>query len=126
MRDVDDDLIESWRRTIAIVHAEVKEIRFILALRRAAEEAKFNPHWETQPRAPGGGSDGGQWVGGGGGGARLIPTQGRTGMPTQENFPAGAIVVARGDNPIRIARRRLGPHATNAEILAYAHELIAI
>ncbi len=60
-----------WLRTrlafISALRAELADIKRLLAARRAYE-AKYNPRWREQPRAPKGTSDGGEWVDGGGGG----------------------------------------------------------
>ena len=48
----------------AHLRTDLAAIRVQLALKRWIEERKHNPNWSTQPRAPRGASDGGQWIDG--------------------------------------------------------------
>lgn len=56
-----DDLIHSFLAINAMLREEAKALKRAVNARR--EEAKHNPNWRLQPRAPRGTADGGQWVG---------------------------------------------------------------
>lgn len=55
-----DDLIHSFLAINAMLRAETKALKRAINARR--EEAKHNPNWRLQPRAPKGAADGGQWT----------------------------------------------------------------
>jgi hypothetical protein len=63
-REDRDNLIRSFLAINAMLREEAKALKRAVDARR--EEAKHNPNWRLQPRAPKGAADGGQWVGGGG------------------------------------------------------------
>ncbi len=67
MHNTDIEWLKTRLAFISAIRAELADIKRLLAARRATE-AKYNPRWRQQPRAPKGTSDGGQWVDGGGGG----------------------------------------------------------
>lgn len=62
--NIREQLIRELRYELALIQLELA-----LPLRARAFEAKYNPTWAQQPRAPRGSSNGGQWVGYGGGGS---------------------------------------------------------
>lgn len=70
-REFQDELLRSLFAFNTALRAEVSDIRRLLAARNT--EAKYNPNWRQQPRAPRGVAEGGQWVEGGGGGPKQLP-----------------------------------------------------
>lgn len=64
-----NDDLSNWIRASLVVNAAARDaldaIKRELAIRRSTCEAKYNPRWREQPRAPKGSEDGGQWIGGG-------------------------------------------------------------
>lgn len=104
------DPIEHALGLCTMLQAELTELRFLLRRRREAREAKHNPNWSRQPRAPRGLPTGGQWVdgggakpgggpkGGGAGGRRIGDNSERSRGSLQDVFPslvtapAGAIL----------------------------------
>lgn len=67
-REHRDELLRGFLAINALLREELSQARKVIAARRAdAEaEAKYNPNWRLQPRAPKGTAEGGQWVEGGG------------------------------------------------------------
>jgi hypothetical protein len=67
-RQIRTEAIKGFLAINALLREELAAIRGALA--RRAKERKYNPNWPSQPRAPRGTTEGGQWVrvGGGGGG----------------------------------------------------------
>ena len=63
---MEDSRHQPTLQRLAILNArldyELASIRMMLALRRLQQEAKYNPNWAAQPRAPRGATDGGQWI----------------------------------------------------------------
>ena len=100
--------IEWFKARIAFLsalRAELADVKRLLAARRSAE-AKYNPRWREQPRAPQGSADGGQWVDGGGGTPKQAP-QRRAPAPRQ---PPPSAPAPTNDNTPQ-ARLRFGPAA---------------
>jgi hypothetical protein len=103
-REDKDDLIRSFLATNAMLRAEAKALRRAIEARRG--EAKHNPNWRTQPRAPKGTADGGQWVGGG----KAAPS---IRIPEERQRPSSDDVRTSASNDNRPQRRiRFGPQAT--------------
>lgn len=61
-REDKDELLRGFLAINAMLREEAKALRREIGSRR--EEAKHNPNWRLQPRAPRGQSDGGQWTDG--------------------------------------------------------------
>lgn len=66
-RETRDELLRGFLAINAMLREEAKALKQVLEKRSA--EAKYNPNWRLQPRAPRGTMDGGQWVGGSGSGS---------------------------------------------------------
>jgi hypothetical protein len=62
-REHRDELFRSCLRINALLRGELSDVRQAMKARHA--EAKYNPNWRLQPRAPRGTAEGGQWVSGG-------------------------------------------------------------
>jgi hypothetical protein len=63
-REHRDELLRSCLAINALLRGELDDVR--KALKACSAEAKFNPNWRLQPRAPQGTIEGGQWIDGGG------------------------------------------------------------
>jgi hypothetical protein len=61
-REHRDELLRSCLTINALLRGELADVRQALKARR--QEAKYNPNWRLQPRAPRGTAEGGQWVDG--------------------------------------------------------------
>jgi hypothetical protein len=59
-------------RLSSVLKYDSAATRFILAGRRLANELRFNPNWQDQPRVPRGNTGGGQWTDGGAQGVTQI------------------------------------------------------
>ncbi len=71
-REHRDELLRSCLAINALLRGELKDVRNALKANR--QEAKYNPNWRLQPRAPKGSREGGQWTDGGSSG--LAPSGG--------------------------------------------------
>lgn len=60
-RNVRDEILRSLLLFNSALRQEVRDIRRLLAARQT--EAKYNPNWRRQPRAPRGTTEGGRWIG---------------------------------------------------------------
>jgi hypothetical protein len=59
-RETRDEILRGFLAINAMLREETRDVRKALAARRT--EAKYNPHWPLQPRAPRGTTEGGRWV----------------------------------------------------------------
>jgi hypothetical protein len=80
------DWLKARLALIDALRAELADVKHLLAARRA-REAKYNPRWREQPRAPKGAVDGGQWVDGGGGTPKQVARP--NGPPSRDGDPVG-------------------------------------
>lgn len=99
-RETRDEILRGFLAINAMLREEVRGVRRVLETRN--REAKYNPNWAKQPRAPRGTSIGGQWVSGGRPGAapkqlrqiRPVVTPERGPQPLQQQ----RLPVATSDN----------------------------
>lgn len=87
----------------ALLRAELIAVRRQLEAWRA-QEAKYNPNWAQQPRAPRGSPDGGQWVDGDGGTPVRRPAPERNRRPARLRTPRPANDNAPARVPLRLLR----------------------
>lgn len=100
---------------LAILNArlgyELASIKMMLALRQLQQEAKYNPNWATQPRAPRGAADGGQWIDGGATALRSpsarAPRRAPDPRPSTGRLQTPSPAPAPGLNPGRLVLRLL-------------------
>ncbi len=106
---LDNTNIEWLRTRLAFISALSAELADIKRLLTARREAKYNPRWREQPRAPKGSAEGGQWVDGGGRAPKQAP-QRRAPAPRQAQ---PATPAPSNDNTPQ-TRLRFGPTAALA------------
>lgn len=115
-RETRDELLLGFLAINAMLREEVLDLR--RSLRARASEAKYNPNWAKQPRAPKGTSEGGQWIEGGGKVRILAQPQPRERSGPQpqerpERQPTQRPPNAANDNESRRSpRARFGPTAS--------------
>jgi hypothetical protein len=66
-RNTKDELLHGFLAINAMLREELRGLKRTLG-KRSEAEAKYNPNWSKQPRAPRGTAEGGRWVDGGGAG----------------------------------------------------------
>ena len=57
------DLLISLEHLLNRLRSEAAYNWFMLAARQQQTEIRYNPNWSSQPRAPAGNLNGGQWIG---------------------------------------------------------------
>lgn len=102
-RDPSYDILLGFLAINRAIGDELRAVRRLLQERGA--EAKYNPNWRLQPRAPSGTPEGGQWIDGGVGRA---PTRERRRQPRNQR-PRGRLAAptreerdGRGSIPLRL------------------------
>jgi hypothetical protein len=100
-RNTRDELLRGFLAINALLREELGGLRRALK-KRSATEAKYNPNWSKQPRAPRGVPEGGQWVDGGGADRpkqQIQRTQPRTVPEPQPERPSlQRVPIATNDN----------------------------
>src|SRR5262245_51879649 len=103
-----DQLFRAFLTVNALLREQVQRVRALLDAH--SKEAKYNPDWRLQPRAPRGVPEGGQWVDAGGGPKQLRPRPVRPEpRPPQERPQPRPPQLPSGRREIRPARPRPRP-----------------
>lgn len=97
-RNTRDELLSGFLAINAMLREELGGLRRTLE-RRSAVEAKYNPNWAKQPRAPRGVPEGGQWVDGGGrGGSKQLQRPRPSSTPEPQRPQPQRLPITANDN----------------------------
>lgn len=95
-RNTRDEVLHGFLAINAMLREELRGLR--RTLQKRAVEAKYNPNWAKQPRAPRGVPTGGQWVDGGGGSPKQRQRPQPPNTPEPHRTSAQRLPIAANDS----------------------------